>query len=64
MTVFVVLFASERRDETMKRTGDGRIAAFCPFFLLFLIFLAMYYYFFLQNVKLFVVKKSSSCACV
>lgn len=35
MTVFVVLFASERRDETMKRTGDGRIAAFCPFFFCF-----------------------------
>lgn len=32
VTIFVVLFASERRDETMKRTGDGRIAAFCPFF--------------------------------
>lgn len=32
VTIFVVLFASERWDETMKRTGDGRIAAFCPFF--------------------------------
>lgn len=62
VTIFVVLFASERRDETMKRTGDGRIAAFCPFFVFD--FFSYVLFFFLQNVKLFVVKKSSSCACV